>query len=103
MTKETKTFKFFYDEKCTVWCRTTFDVEADSIESARDAAISFVESGEVTDLPWETLTDTCEVIDIADNDAATQELYSAHESDYTPIYDNYQGVRIEKNKNKDNK
>lgn len=99
MSEDRKTFQFFFDEKCTVWCRTRFEVEAKDLDDAKTAAISFVESGQVTELSWEALIDTCELMSVDDNDGATQELYSNSKEDYAPIYDNYLGVRDE-NKNK---
>jgi hypothetical protein len=58
-----KDFYFYLDEKCTIWTRTHFYVEADTYEEAQKLSLELVENGEcgndgVSD--YETLYETME-------------------------------------------
>lgn len=69
-----KTFTFNYDQKCTVWCRTNFEVEAETQEEANLIAQQKIISGEI-DEPWDPIYETMETMSIKDNDNnSTEEL-----------------------------
>lgn len=71
-----KKFPFFLDQKTTVWCRTPFEIEADTLEEAQELAKTFVQSEEINEISWEILDDTIEVMELSENDnQATQELF----------------------------
>jgi hypothetical protein len=68
-------FKFNLDQKCTVWYRTDFEVEANSEQEAIEKARAMFSSGELDDYPWYNLTDTTELILPSENEGQpTQEL-----------------------------
>ena len=67
------TFKFYLDQKCTVWYRTDFEVDAESEEEAIKKATEMYSSGDVHDLPWYPITDTIEPMPKEDNDGQTTE------------------------------
>jgi hypothetical protein len=69
------TFKFNLDQKCTVWYRTDFDVEANSEQEAIEKATAMFSSGELDDYPWYGITDTIEPLFPSENEGQpTQEL-----------------------------
>ena len=72
-----KRFDFYVDQKVTNWMRTSFGVEAETLEAAKSQAILMCKNGEVDDLPWEEIDDLFpEVMDIKDNGgASTMEVY----------------------------
>ena len=71
------TFDFYVDQKCSVWERVQFEVEADTIEEAKKKAIKLFQQGEY-DMGGdvETMYDTMEFMDLKDNNGnPTLELY----------------------------
>ena len=76
------TFNFFLDTKVTDWYRTAFEIEADSLESAKELAIKFVENDHHGEIPWEQIDCTIEIMSVKENGgASTEELY------YEPVGD----------------
>lgn len=73
------TFQFYLDQKCTVWYRTNFEVNANSEQEAIDKAIEMYSSGDTSDFPWHDLTDTIEPMSKEDNAGeTTEELFYNH-------------------------
>jgi len=82
-----ETFDFYLDTKVTGWYRTPFEIEANSLEEAKQKAIEFVKSGETSYISWEQIDDTVETMSTKDNDGeSTEELYT--NSDGEMIWDN---------------
>ena len=88
-----KTFNFFKDEKCTIWYRGEFEVEADSYEEAVAKVKQMEENPNLydeVDVRWDVLHDTIEELNPEENDGQpTAEVYSADTSDL--IYANAEG------------
>lgn len=77
-----ETFDFYLDTKVTTWYRTPFEIEAKSLEEAKKLAIEFVEKDRHSEISWEQIDDTIEVMSTKDNDnQSTEELY------YEPVGD----------------
>jgi hypothetical protein len=72
-----ETFEFYVDEKCTVWQRVTFEVEAETEAEAKKKAIKLFHKNEYDGGDCETIYDTMEFIaSPKDNGGeATMELY----------------------------
>jgi hypothetical protein len=71
-----KTFDFYIDTKVTDWYRTTFEIEANSEEEAKQKAIKFVEDDHHGEIPWEQIDCTIEPMSVKDNGGeCTEELY----------------------------
>ena len=76
------TFNFFLDTKVTDWYRTAFEIEANSLEEAKQKAIKFVEDDHHGEIPWEQIDCTIEPMSVEDNGGeCTEELY------YEPVGD----------------
>jgi hypothetical protein len=75
-----KDFYFYLDEKCTIWTRTHFCVEADTYEEAQKLSLELVETGEAGvfgSSDYETLYETMEGITPSENgNNPTFELYN---------------------------
>ena len=79
-------FNFYLDQKVTTWMRTEFSVEGESREVARQMAVDFVKEGNTSELPWEEVMDTKEVMSLEDNGGmSTEEIF---EEDGTYVYIN---------------
>ena len=79
-------FNFYLDQKVTTWMRTEFSVEGESREVARQMAVDFVKEGNTSELPWEEVMDTKELMSLKDNDGmSTEEIF---EEDGTYVYVN---------------
>jgi alkylated DNA nucleotide flippase Atl1 len=66
--------------------RTEFSVEGESREVARQMAVDFVKKGNTSELPWEEVMDTKELMSLKDNDGmSTEEIF---EEDGTYVYVN---------------
>ena len=69
-------FNFYLDEKATIWYRTNFEVEAKTIEEAKELAIKKHENGELEMLSWEPVPETTELISLKENEGySTAEIY----------------------------
>ena len=70
-------FKFYMDEKKTIWYRGYFSIEANTVEEATEKAKMYIKNDtDEDDWDWEQLTDTTESLSIGDNDGwPTRELY----------------------------
>ena len=71
-------FRFYADQKCTVWDRLKFVIEADSEEAAiAEVKQRFEEDGlDSFEGEWDKIEDTMENIRVEDNDGwATEEVY----------------------------
>lgn len=79
-------FNFYLDQKVTTWMRTNFSVEGESREVARQMAVDFVKEGNTSELPWEEVMDTKELMSLKENDGmSTEEIF---EEDGTYVYIN---------------
>lgn len=79
-------FNFYLDQKVTTWMRTNFSVEGESREVARQMAVDFVKEGNTSELPWDEIMDTKEVMSLKENDGmSTEEIF---EEDGTYVYIN---------------
>lgn len=79
-------FDFYLDQKVTTWMRTRFSVEGESRDIARQKAVDFVKEGNTSDLPWDEVMDTKEIMSLKDNDGvSTEEIF---EEDGTYVYVN---------------
>lgn len=73
-----ESYQFYLDTKVTTWYRTKFEIEADSIDEAKAAAIKIHKQGELDGEPWEWIDGTIEVLSYEDNgNEPTEELYTA--------------------------
>ena len=82
-----KTFDFYLDTKVTTWYRTPFEIDANSLEEAKQKAIEFVKDDEHSSISWEQIDETTEVMSVDENDGqSTEELY--YESSKNMIWDN---------------
>ena len=84
-----KTFSFHKDEKCTIWYRGTFKVEANSLEEAKAKVIEMEKNEDYgeTKIVWKQLDDTVEAMTPEDNGGCeTVELRSRLQ--YDPFYTN---------------
>jgi hypothetical protein len=74
------TFDFYVDEKCTIWQRVFFEVEAETEEEAKKKAVKLFHRGEYDNgsSDCETIYDTMEhIVSPKDNGGeATLELYT---------------------------
>lgn len=69
-------FYFYLDQKVTTWYRTSFEVKANTIDEAKQIAIGFVKEGKTSELPWDSIDDTIEVLPLKENGGQpTEELY----------------------------
>lgn len=79
-------FNFYLDQKVTTWMRTRFSVEGESHDIARQKAVDFVKGGNTSELPWDEIMDTKEVMSLKDNGGmSTEEIF---EEDGTYVYVN---------------
>lgn len=79
-------FDFYLDQKVTTWMRTRFSVEGESRDIARQKAVDFVKGGNTSELPWDEVMDTKEIMSLKDNDGvSTEEIF---EEDGTYVYVN---------------
>lgn len=82
-----KTFDFYLDTKVTTWYRTPFEIEAGSLEEAKQKAIEFVKEDEHSSISWEQIDETTEVMSVDENGGeSTEELY--YETSEKMIWDN---------------
>lgn len=82
-----ETFDFYLDTKVTTWYRTPFEIEANSLEEAKQKAIEFIEKDGHSDISWEQIDDTIQGMSVEENDGeSTEELYTY--SDGEMIWDN---------------
>lgn len=75
------TFNFFLDTKVTDWYRTEFEIEANSLEEAKELAIKFVENDHHGEIPWEQIDCTIEPMSVEDNDGQPTEELRTDEMD----------------------
>ena len=57
-------FDFYLDTKVTTWYRTPFEIEADTLEEAKEGAINFVENDHHSEISWEHIDDTIEKMSV---------------------------------------
>ena len=82
-----KSFDFYLDTKVTTWYRTPFEIEASSLEEAKQKAIEFVKEDEHSSISWEQIDETIEVMSVDENGGeSTEELY--YESSKNMVWDN---------------
>ena len=69
-------FNFDLDQKVTIWMRTPFEVEAETLEEAKQKAIEFHQKGNTENLGWEKLLDTQEFLSVEENGGEpTEEIF----------------------------
>jgi hypothetical protein len=74
----TTTFSFYLDQKVTTWMRTNFEIDAVDEEDAKLKAIKFSKGNEISELPWDEVMDTKEIMSVDDNGGEpTEELFKA--------------------------
>jgi hypothetical protein len=72
-----KTFNFNLDQKVTTWYRTEFEVEAESLEEAKEKAIELYQKDDLDEFTWQQIDGTEEIMTIDDNGGfATAEIYT---------------------------
>ena len=77
-----ESYSFYLDTKVTTWYRTPFEIEANSLEEAKELSIKFVERDGQSEISWEQVDDTTELMSVGDNGGLpTQELF------YEPVGD----------------
>lgn len=70
------TFNFNLDTKVTTWMRTPFEIEADTLEEAKQKAIEFHKQGNTSSIGWDDIMDTQEQMSVDENDGQpTEELF----------------------------
>lgn len=82
----TEHFDFFVDRKCTVWERTRFSIEAETLEQAKEILrnASYEEREELIyadDYECETLHETTEFMTPQENDGQATEEWTCYEDD----------------------
>jgi hypothetical protein len=76
---QTKTFDFYKDEKCTIWTRAKFQIEAETYEQAVKMVKEMEENNEwdIVDIRYEDMPETLEVLTPEENQYnPTVEIYS---------------------------
>ena len=69
-------FKFDLDQKITVWMRTPFEIEAETLEEAKQKVIEFHQKGNTENLSWVELEGTQEILSVEENGGEpTEELF----------------------------
>ena len=69
-------YSMFLDQKVTSCMRTEFNVEGNTIEEAKAKAKEMFDNGVLSEIPWEEVPDSKEVMLPIENDGqATAELY----------------------------
>lgn len=70
-----KKFPFFLDQKVETWYRTPFEIEADTLEEAKELAKSFSQSEEINEKPWYAIEDAIEIIEAVDGKIVRELFY----------------------------
>jgi hypothetical protein len=71
-----KTFNFYLDTKITTWMRTDFEIEAKSLEEAKQKAIEFHLAEGTSEISWEQNLDCQEILSVQENGGqSTEELF----------------------------
>jgi hypothetical protein len=71
-----ETFDFYLDTKVTTWYRTPFEIEATTLEEAKQKAIEFVENDGQANIPWDHIDGAIENMSVEENGGfATDELF----------------------------
>lgn len=71
-----ETFDFYLDTKITTWMRTPFEIEAKTLEEAKQKAIDFHKKGETENISWEYNPEFNENMSVIDNGGqSTEEIY----------------------------
>lgn len=71
-----ESFDFYLDTKVTTWYRTPFEIEAESLEEARQKAIDYVKDDGHSTQSWEHIDDTIEIMEPGGNGGQpTEELF----------------------------
>ena len=71
-----KNFNFTLEQKITVWMQTPFEIEAETLEEAKQRAIEFHQNGNTESISWEELLGTQEILSVEDNGGEpTEELF----------------------------
>jgi hypothetical protein len=82
-----ETFDFYLDTKVTTWYRTPFEIEAETLEEAKQKAIDYVKDDGHSTQCWEQIDDTIQGMSVEENDGeSTEELYTYDDGEM--IWDN---------------
>ena len=92
MSNNKQVFRFYTDEKMTVWFRKYFEVESENYDDAVKEAIRQSKEDDYDDYSmWEQQDDTLEGMTVEqNNNNSTQELYYNGNNIPEMIYDNTQ-------------
>jgi hypothetical protein len=72
-----ETFNFYLDTKVTTWYRAEFEIEANSLDEAKQLAIQFHDEGNTGSVSWDEVDGTIENVEIGDNNGEpTEELFT---------------------------
>lgn len=75
-----KQYSFHIDRKGTIWERTDFTINADSIEEANKKALEYIQGTEESNDEIEYLSETFEPMTPEENEGfSTEELFSEHD------------------------
>jgi hypothetical protein len=70
------TFNFYLDTKVTTWMRTPIEIEAETLEEAKQMAIEFHKQGNTEHIAWEENPDFQELISVEENNGQpTEEIF----------------------------
>jgi hypothetical protein len=77
-------FQFQLDQKVSVWYRTKFNVEGNTLEEAKENLKKLIQDkklDEVTSgIPWELIDDTTEILSPSDNGGySTEDIFCSHD------------------------
>lgn len=71
-----ETFDFYLDQKVTTWYRTPFEIQANTLEEAKELAIQFVKDDNHSNIPWDHIDGAIENMSVEENGGfATDELF----------------------------
>lgn len=70
------TFNFSLQQKVTTWMQTEYEIEADTLEEAKQKAINFHNERHTENIGWEESMDVQELMTLEDNGGEpTEEIY----------------------------
>ena len=71
------TFNFSLQQKVTTWMQTDYEIEADTLEEAKQKAIEFHKQGNTGSIGWDEIMDAQEPMTLEENDGqSTEELFT---------------------------
>ena len=67
-------FNFSFDQLCTVWYRSEFEIEANSQEEANEIAIASYKNNELQSLENSPVETTIEKVELKEDGLSTEEI-----------------------------